>query len=153
MGMACKDVPGIPEYLRGTIVRILTKGMVHPRKLTIDVRRIYDTLRMKRRGGVGGLLAIHISNAKGFFEDLNRSLKVFCECEFEKTTFRTPIRNGGHSVDWDWDCAVRLNEKISSDSHQAINIKIFNSTSVGDPSLLAHGSVSSPFVSKLHFVG
>ena len=143
VGMALKDFPGIPESLRGTIVKWLTKGMVHPKTLTIDVRKIFDQQRMKRKGGKGGLMNVKLSSAEGFFTDSFGSVEVFCECVFGKHLFRTPIRNGCHSVTWDWNYSIRLDEKLAAMSDQDLTIRLFSSKSLGEPALLAEGSVQS----------
>ena len=150
LGMALTDFPGIPESLRGTIVKLLTKGMVHPKNITLDVCKIYETLRMRQRGGIGGLLTVNLSSASRLCAPTiaGGTSEVFCECTFGKHTFRTPIRSGTESVQWDWNCAIRLDEKIPALLDQEMSISLFNSKSLGEPTLLAKGTVS-PYLSHI----
>lgn len=140
MGMALEDVPGIPECLRGTIVKILTKGMVHPKKLVIDIRRLYNVLRMKRRGGPGGLLTVTVCSVELMDDD--DGLELYCECSFVQQTFRTPIRSGKRVVTWDWHCGMPLEERMSTILDRTLTVRVFNARSLGEPILLSHASVN-----------
>jgi len=142
MGMNLEDFPGIPESLRGTIVKILTKRMVEPKYLTVDVQRIFDRLRNRRRGGDGGLLWISINTLNGPFSSAEFT-ELYCEFEFQGALFRTPIKQSMQSFAWDWSFGIELNTKLSESEDRVLEIRIFKITLIEEASLFASGEVTT----------
>eukprot|EP00210_Caulerpa_lentillifera_P006858 g6555.t1 len=140
IGMELEDFPGIPESLRATIVKLLTKRMVDPKFLTIDVQTIFNRLRERRRGGENGLLWITINTLNGPSLS-SESLELYCEFEFQGLLLRTPIQQAIQSFTWNWKLGLELVNKIPDDEDSVLEIKIYRVSPLEEPSVFASGEV------------